>query len=77
VASHVINLILVVHMAVPRLITLTRGNRDPGGPTSAMYGLVVIRLSIKVYNSADIPDGEGPAKRRMTHWAEWTMGPPP
>jgi hypothetical protein len=31
-----------------------------------MYGLVVIRLSIKVYNPADVPDGEGPAMRRMT-----------
>jgi hypothetical protein len=31
-----------------------------------MYGLVVITLSIKVYNPADVPDGEGPAMRRMT-----------
>jgi hypothetical protein len=31
-----------------------------------MYGLVVIRLSIKVYNPADVHDGEGPAMRRMT-----------
>jgi hypothetical protein len=53
----------------------TGTQEDPHLPW--MYGLVVIRLSIKVYNSADIPDGEGPAKRRMTHWAEWTMGPPP
>jgi hypothetical protein len=30
-----------------------------------MYGIVVIGLSIKLYNPADIPDGEGPAMRRM------------
>jgi hypothetical protein len=42
-----------------------------------MYGLVVIRLSIKVYNPADVPDGEGPAMRRMTPGVEWTVGPPP
>jgi hypothetical protein len=27
---------------------------------------LAIRLCIKVYNAADIPDGEGPAMRRMT-----------
>jgi hypothetical protein len=38
--------------------------------TRPSNGLVVIRLSIrlsiKVYNPADVPDGEGPAMRRMT-----------
>jgi hypothetical protein len=41
-----------------------------------MYGLVVIRLSIKVYNPADIPDGERPAMRRMTPGGGMTVGPP-
>jgi hypothetical protein len=34
-----------------------------------------IPLSIKVYNPADVPDGEGPAMRRMTPGGGMDHGP--